>query len=58
MIKWIIVEVSRIYHFPKNPNPNSKSCFSPKSAFLVLKGIKQNLNNFYQNNNDVSKPLL
>lgn len=60
-VKWIIVEVSRIYHFLKNPNPNSKSC-SPKSTFLVLNGIKQNLNNFYQNNidisNNVSKLLL
>ena len=55
--KWIIVEVSRKYHFPTSP-----ILTLPKSTCLSLNGIQQNSNNFHQNkadiSNDISKPPL
>lgn len=60
----MIIEVSRKRHFPNNPstNPSSNNCFLPKSTCPVPNGIKQNSNDFHQNNadipNDVSKQII
>lgn len=52
--RWSNVEVSR-KHFPNIPNPNSRSCFLPKSTWLVGSRIDQNI--FHQNNKDIPRDV-